>query len=115
MDPTAHPVPTSERVGDPVPWSVRGVVLASAIWNLISGGLWAAGVVTIPLAITCWILAAFEIRYVVKAGEMEKIEGLQAANRLSNWEIGALLYCAGPLTCCLGIVNKVLCRRELAA
>ncbi|MED5370859.1 MAG: hypothetical protein VX899_07605 [Myxococcota bacterium] len=114
MDPIAHPVPATERVGGPVPWSVRGVVLASAIWNIVSGGLWAAGLVTIPLAITCWVLAGFELRYVVKAGEMERVEGLEAARRLASWQIGALLYCAGPLTCCLGITNKWLTRRELA-
>ena len=118
MDPAhmpAHPVPETDLlISDPAPWSLRGTVLASAIWNVVSAVLWGIGVITIPLAITCAILAFFEFKYVVEAGKLSRLRAAERARKLSSWEIGALVYCGGPLTFCFGVAVKILAKRELA-
>lgn len=115
MDPTAHPVPeTTLLIDDPAPWSLRGLVLASAVWNVVAALMWFATVFGIPLGILNLVLCAFELRFVFQSGQMTRLQAAEAARKLSSWEIGALLYTLGPFTCLLGIVIKVLAKRELA-
>jgi hypothetical protein len=115
MDPTAHPVPeTALLIDDPAPWSLRGMVLVSAIWNMVAAVLWFLSILGIPLGILNLVLCAFEIRYLVRSGNMTRIQAAEAARTLSSWEIGALFYTLGPFTCLLGIILRVLANKELA-
>lgn len=115
MDPIAHPIPETDLlIDDPAPLVLRVLVGASAVWNVVAAVMWFMTILGIPLGICNLILCAFEVRYVVQSGKMSRIQAAEAARKLSSWEIGALIYTGGPLTCLLGIIIKVLAKKELA-
>lgn len=114
MDPIAHPVPETDLlIDDPAPWSLRVMVLLSAIWNVVAAVLWFMSILGIPLGILNLVLCAFEIRYLVRSANMTRVQAAQAAKTLSAWEIGAIFYTLGPFTCLLGIILRVLAKKEL--
>lgn len=115
MEPLAHPVPETDLlIDDPAPWTLRGMVLISAIWNVVAAVLWFMSIIGIPVGILNLVLCAFEVRYLVRSAKMTRIQAAEAARTLSSWEIGALLYTLGPFTCLLGIILRALANRELA-
>jgi hypothetical protein len=96
---------------EPAPIGLRALLMLSAAWNIVSAVLWCLSLFGIPLGVFCLILAFFEARLALQAGDIGQQATAERAITISYWEMGALVYALGPITFSFGVVIQIYARK----
>lgn len=109
------PAPASggEVVKRSTPGALKGLLIASGIWNIISGLIWVLGIVTAPIAIGCWIVAFFEFRLAIQADDLDVREVAERAKTISYVEMSELIWAMGFFTFGFGVAIQIYARKLL--
>jgi len=112
------PAPPAPAAGTDVqkratPGLLKGLLIASGIWNIISGLIWILGIVTAPIAIGCWVVAFFEIRLAIQADDQDVREVAERAKVISYVEMSELLWAMGFFTFGFGVAIQIYARKLL--